>query len=97
MRPFSKGHDDSAYGGQNFDAENNKVPGDAAAPKLQLNRKGVGMLLVPNLTDTHLHIPPALVVALLQQLLLVTQCRRKLPNTNCTQSIDAWLLAADIC
>ncbi|KAL3148674.1 hypothetical protein ABBQ38_014090 [Trebouxia sp. C0009 RCD-2024] len=42
MRPFSKGHDDSAYGGQNFDAEKNKVPEDAAAPKLQLNRKGVG-------------------------------------------------------
>lgn len=44
MRPFSKGNDDSAYGGQNFDAEKHKLPEDAAAPKLQLNRKGVGMI-----------------------------------------------------
>lgn len=41
-KPVLHGHDDSAYGGQKFDVEKSQFPEDAAAPELQLNRKGLG-------------------------------------------------------
>lgn len=41
-KPVVNGHDDSAYGGQKFDVEKSQFPEDAAAPELQLNRKGLG-------------------------------------------------------
>lgn len=90
MRPFSKGHDDSAYGGQNFDAEKNKVPEDAAAPKLQLNRKGVGMHLVPNLTARHLRVPPFLLWVCCNSCRLhISAMESRTTQLVCT--VDTWL------
>ena len=45
QRPVAEGHDDSAYGGQKFDVEKSQFPEDVAAPELQLNRKGLGVIL----------------------------------------------------
>ena len=50
------GTDDSAYGGQKFDVEKSKLADDAAAPELQLNRKGLGKsLYLSKYNDFGLH------------------------------------------
>lgn len=60
----SSSHDDSAYGGQKFDVEKNQFPEEAAAPELQLNRKGLGMTSSPTLLG-----PPCCYIYLIVQLL----------------------------